>query len=70
MALVTKSLPDEFFETMADGAQTHQPAHVADHDPFVNRIRNETDLGQQRRLGFGHAMRAAGMNELPPAVVC
>jgi ribose transport system substrate-binding protein len=50
IALVMKSLANEFFKTMADGAQAHQAARSADYALIVNGIRNETDLGQQVNL--------------------
>lgn len=50
VALVMKSLANEFFKTMADGAQAHQAAHSADYALIVNGIKNETDLGQQVNL--------------------
>lgn len=50
VALVMKSLANEFFKTMADGAQAHQAARAADYALIVNGIKNETDLGQQVNL--------------------
>jgi ribose transport system substrate-binding protein len=50
VALVMKSLANEFFKNMADGAEAHQVAHAADYDLIVNGIKNETDLGQQVNL--------------------
>ena len=47
VALVMKSLANEFFSTMADGAKKHQAAHAADYDLTVNGIKNETDLAEQ-----------------------
>ena len=45
-----KSLANEFFSTMADGAKKHQAAHSADYDLVVNGIKNETDLAEQANL--------------------
>ena len=45
-----KSLANEFFVTMAEGAQQHQAAHPAEYDLIVNGIRNETDITQQVAL--------------------
>lgn len=42
-----KSLANEFFSTMAEGAKKHQAAHQADYDLIVNGIKNETDLAEQ-----------------------
>jgi ribose transport system substrate-binding protein len=50
IALVMKSLANEFFSTMADGAKKHQAAHAADYDLIVNGIKNETDLAEQVNL--------------------
>lgn len=50
VALVMKSLANEFFSTMADGARKHQAAHAADYDLVVNGIKNETDLAEQVNL--------------------
>ena len=50
VALVMKSLANEFFVTMAKGAEAHQRAHAADYDLVVNGTRNESDLAQQAAL--------------------
>jgi ribose transport system substrate-binding protein len=50
LALVMKSLANEFFGTMADGARRHQAAHPEGYELIVNGIRNETDLGEQVNL--------------------
>jgi ribose transport system substrate-binding protein len=50
VALVMKSLANEFFGTMAEGAKKHAAAHAADFDLVVNGIKNETDLGEQVSL--------------------
>jgi ribose transport system substrate-binding protein len=50
IALVMKSLANEFFSTMADGAKKHQAANAASYDLIVNGIKNETDLAQQVNL--------------------
>lgn len=50
VALVMKSLANEFFVTMADGAEAHQAEHAVDYELLVNGIRNETDLSQQVTL--------------------
>jgi ribose transport system substrate-binding protein len=47
VALVMKSLANEFFGTMAAGAKAHQAAHAADYDLVSNGIKNETDLAEQ-----------------------
>src|SRR5581483_2094264 len=50
IALVMKSLANEFFSTMADGAKKHQAANPAAYELIVNGIKNETDLGEQVNL--------------------
>ncbi len=50
IALVMKSLANEFFSTMAAGARAHHAQHAADYDLIVNGIKNETDLGEQVNL--------------------
>jgi len=50
IALVMKSLANDFFSTMAKGAQAHQAAHAADYELIVTGTKNETDLGEQVNL--------------------
>ena len=50
IAVVMKSLANEFFQTMAQGAEAHHVAHDGEYDLIVNGIKNETDLGQQLNL--------------------
>jgi ribose transport system substrate-binding protein len=50
IALVMKSLANEFFSTMAEGAKKHQAANAATYDLVVNGIKNETDLAEQVNL--------------------
>ena len=50
IAVIMKSLANEFFQTMADGAVAHQTANADQYDLIINGIRNETDLGQQLNL--------------------
>ncbi|MDE0008481.1 MAG: sugar ABC transporter substrate-binding protein, partial [Gammaproteobacteria bacterium] len=50
IALVMKSLANEFFVTMADAAQTHQDQHEGRYDLIVNGIKNESDLAAQVAL--------------------
>lgn len=45
-----KSLANEFFETMAEGARVHHEAHADDYGLTVNGTRNESDLAQQVAL--------------------
>ena len=47
VALVMKSLANEFFLTMEDGAKAYQKEHSADFDLISNGIKNETDTAAQ-----------------------
>jgi ribose transport system substrate-binding protein len=47
VALVMKSLANEFFTTMADGARKHQQEHAVRYDLVVNGIKDERDLARQ-----------------------
>jgi ribose transport system substrate-binding protein len=60
VALIMKSLANEFFLTMADGARKHQAAHAADYELIVNGIKNETDLAEQ--VGLVEQMVAQQVN--------
>lgn len=50
VALIVKSLANEFFVTMADGARQHQSQSEGAYDLIVNGIKNEIDLAQQVAL--------------------
>lgn len=50
IALVMKSLANEFFSTMAEGAKKHQADNAGRYDLIVNGIKNETDLAEQVNL--------------------
>lgn len=50
IALIMKSLANEFFVTMANGAKAHQQAHAQDYDLILNGIKDERDLDQQAAL--------------------
>ncbi|MHA6159363.1 sugar ABC transporter substrate-binding protein [Pseudomonas sichuanensis] len=50
VALVMKSLANEFFRTMEDGAKDYQKAHPQDFELIANGIKNETDTGEQIRI--------------------
>ncbi|MEM7600710.1 MAG: substrate-binding domain-containing protein, partial [Verrucomicrobiota bacterium] len=50
VALVMKSLANEFFKTMADGATAHQSENAETYELISNGIRNETDLTAQVNL--------------------
>ena len=50
VALVMKSLANEFFVNMAAGAEVHHSEHPQDYELIVNGIRNESNLAQQVAL--------------------
>ena len=50
VALVMKSLANEFFVTMADAAEAHQGQHAGRYELIVNGIKNESDLAAQVAL--------------------
>ncbi|OPA87752.1 LacI family transcriptional regulator [Pseudomonas fluorescens] len=47
VGLVMKSLANEFFVTMQEGAKNYQKSHAADFDMITNGIKNETDTSAQ-----------------------
>ncbi|NWC56772.1 sugar ABC transporter substrate-binding protein [Pseudomonas veronii] len=47
VGLVMKSLANEFFVTMQEGAKDYQKSHAADFDMITNGIKNETDTNAQ-----------------------
>ncbi|MET0499792.1 MAG: sugar ABC transporter substrate-binding protein [Steroidobacteraceae bacterium] len=50
VALVMKSLANEFFQTMQDGARAHAAAHAADYELISVGIKDEIDTSGQIRL--------------------
>ena len=50
IALIMKSLANEFFVTMAEGARAHQAANHERYNLIINGIKNEVDLAQQVAL--------------------
>ncbi len=50
IALIMKSLANEFFVTMAEGAKAHQAANHERYTLVINGIKNEVDLAQQVAL--------------------
>jgi ribose transport system substrate-binding protein len=62
VALIMKSLANEFFATMAQGASQHQAAHADDYDLIVNGIKDERDLGRQ--VGLVEEMVASGVDAI------
>jgi len=50
IALVMKSLANEFFKTMAEGAERHQQGHSSEYELIVNGIKDELDVNKQVEL--------------------
>lgn len=50
IALIMKSMANEFFVTMAEAARTHQESHAQQYDLLINGIKNESDLSSQVAL--------------------
>ncbi|MBT0570552.1 sugar ABC transporter substrate-binding protein [Curvibacter sp. CHRR-16] len=50
VALIMKSLANEFFRTMEDGAKAHQKAHAKDYTLVTNGIKDETDTAAQIKM--------------------
>ena len=50
VALVMKSLANEFFRTMEDGAKAYQKEHASEFDLISNGIKDETDTAGQTRI--------------------
>lgn len=50
IALVMKSLANEFFQTMQRGAEAHQKTHAADYSLLANGIKDEQDVSRQQQL--------------------
>lgn len=62
IALIMKSLANEFFSTMAKGAQAHQQHHADAYELIVNGIDDERDLGRQ--VALVEEMVAAGVQAI------
>jgi ribose transport system substrate-binding protein len=62
-----KSLANEFFKTMQDGAEAHQKLHSSDYDLVANGIENETDVARQIALVEGMVAQHVDAIVLAPA---
>ncbi len=62
IALVMKSLANEFFATMAEGAKQHQEEHAGNYELIVNGIKDERDLSRQ--VALVDEMIAQGVNAI------
>jgi ribose transport system substrate-binding protein len=67
VALVMKSLANEFFATMAEGARTHQREHAGDYELIVNGIKDERDLSGQVALVDEMVAQGVGAIVIAPA---
>lgn len=50
VALIMKSLANEFFQTMQDGATAYQKEHAAEFSLIANGIKDETDTSAQIKI--------------------
>ena len=62
IALIMKSLANEFFVTMAAGAESHHATHDDEYDLIVNGIKDESDLSQQ--VALVEQMMATGVDAI------
>ena len=62
VALIMKSLANEFFSTMATGAEKHQADHAGDYTLVVNGIKDETDVARQ--VALVEEMVASGVDAI------
>jgi ribose transport system substrate-binding protein len=67
VALVMKSLANEFFKTMADGAMKHQREHPDAYELIVNGIKDERDLSRQVALMDEMIAQGVGAIVIAPA---
>jgi ribose transport system substrate-binding protein len=67
IALIMKSLANDFFATMAQGARRHQAQHPADYELLVSGIKNETDLTEQVNLVEQAVAQGANAIVIAPA---
>jgi ribose transport system substrate-binding protein len=62
VALIMKSLANEFFSTMAKGAETHQADHSDQYNLVVNGIKDERDVSRQ--VALVEEMVASGVDAI------
>lgn len=62
VALIMKSLANEFFSTMADGARQHQSEHSDEYELIVNGIKDENDA--IRQVGLVNEMIASDVDAI------
>src|SRR4030042_5029267 len=56
IALIMKSLANEFFKTMEEGARAHHKEHSEQYDLTVVGIKDEQDVAKQ--IDYGEAIMA------------
>lgn len=62
VALIMKSLANEFFSTMAKGAEAHQAEHAEEYELVVNGIKDERDVSRQ--VALVEEMVASGVDAI------
>tara|TARA_R110002095_G_scaffold204042_2_gene186496 strand:- start:702 stop:1685 length:984 start_codon:yes stop_codon:yes gene_type:complete len=62
IALIMKSLANDFFSSMAKGAEQHQREHSDDYELIVNGIKDERDLSRQ--VALVEEMVASGVDAI------
>jgi ribose transport system substrate-binding protein len=62
VALIMKSLANDFFSAMSDGATAHASEHTDVYELIVNGIKDESDLGRQ--VALVDEMVAAGVDAI------
>lgn len=62
VALIMKSLANEFFATMAEGAKEHEREHADQYSLVVNGIKDERDLSRQ--VALVEEMVASGVSAI------
>ena len=62
IALIMKSLANEFFKTMEEGARSHHKEHAADYDLVTVGIKNEQDVARQ--IDIVETMVAQGVDAI------
>jgi ribose transport system substrate-binding protein len=62
IALIMKSLANEFFKTMEEGARSHHKEHENEYDLRVVGIKDEQDVGKQ--IDYVELMIAQGMDAI------
>ena len=67
IALVMKSLANEFFKTMEDGARAHHKQHAGQYDLIAVGIKDELDVAQQIKLVEQMVAQGAGAIVIAPA---